>query len=101
EKVEKTILKITRPRGLGLVPFSPLAQGTLTGKYDSGQTEGSRFAREDWAAKRFFNEVNVEKVKALKPIADDLGLSRAQLALAWLLRDEGVSSVITVASRPE
>lgn len=99
ERVEDEILPVTNPRGIGIVPFSPLAQGMLTGKYDDGVPEDSRFAREEWAKKRLFNDSNVEKVKQLKPIADDLGISRAQLALAWLLRHQMVSSVITGATK--
>lgn len=99
ERVEKTLLPVTEPRGIGLVTFSPLAQGMLTGKYDDGLPEDSRFARESWAMDSFYNQQNAERVRRLKPIADDLGISRAQLALAWLLHYPGVSSVITGATR--
>jgi len=99
-RVEETLLPVTRSRGIGLVPWSPLAMGMLTGKYDDGVPEDSRFGKEDWAKDRYMTEENVEKVRQLKPIADDLGITRAQLALAWVLRDEGVSSVITGATKP-
>lgn len=101
ERVEAEILPVTRPRGIGLVTWSPLAMGMLTGKYDAGIPEDSRFAREEWAKERYFNDANAEKVRQLRPIADELGITRAQLALAWLLNEEGVSSVITGAARPE
>lgn len=101
ERVEKTILPVTRPRGIGLVVWSPLAQGLLTGKYDEGIPADSRFGREEWAKNRYMTEANIRKVKALKPIADELGITRSQLALAWCLRENGVSSVITGATRPE
>ncbi|MEO0563142.1 MAG: aldo/keto reductase [Chloroflexota bacterium] len=101
KRVEETLLPVTRPRGVGLVVWSPLAMGFLTGKYDDGVPEDSRFGREDWAKNRYLTEETVEKVRQLKPIADDLGITRAQLALAWVLRDEGVSSVITGATKPE
>lgn len=101
QRVEQTILPYTHPRGVGLVVWSPLAMGMLTGKYDDGIPEDSRFGRESWAADRYVQEDNVEKVRQLKPIADELGCTRAQLALAWVLRDPGVSSVITGATRPE
>lgn len=101
ERVEKEILPVTEPRGIGLVPWSPLAMGMLTGKYDDGVPEDSRFNREAWAKDRYMNEQTVEQVRQLKPIADDLGITRAQLALAWLLRQDGVSSVITGATRPQ
>jgi voltage-dependent potassium channel beta subunit len=100
ERVEGEILPVTEPHGIGLVVWSPLAQGMLTGKYDSGVQEGSRFYREEWAKERFFNERNVERVRRLKTVADGLGISRPQLALAWVLRQSGVSSVITGATKP-
>ena len=99
EEVEDSILPATDPRGIGLVPFSPLAMGMLTGKYDEGIPDDTRFSREPWARDRFFNDANVARVRALKSIADDLGITRAQLALAWVLRHPGVSSVITGATR--
>lgn len=99
DRVEKEILPVTKPRGIGVVPWSPLAMGMLTGKYDDGIPEDSRFKREEWAKEQYFNEDNAERVRRLKPIADEVGITRAQLALAWLLRDPGVSSVITGATR--
>jgi voltage-dependent potassium channel beta subunit len=99
ERVEQQILPVTAPRGIGLTPWSPLAMGMLTGKYDDGVPDDSRFGRESWAKERFLTPQNVERVRRLKPIADKLGLSRSQLALAWLLRQPGVSSVITGATR--
>jgi voltage-dependent potassium channel beta subunit len=101
EPVESEILPATEPRGIGLVTWSPLAMGMLTGKYDDGVPQDSRFGREPWAKERFFNEGAVEQVRQLKPIADRLGITRSQLALAWILRHPGVSSVITGATRPE
>ncbi|EFO81124.1 potassium channel, beta subunit (oxidoreductase) [Oscillochloris trichoides DG-6] len=101
ERVEKQILPITQPRGIGLVVWSPLAQGMLSGKYDDGIPADSRFQREAWARERYLNEQNAARVRALKPIADDLGITRSQLALAWALRNNGVSSVIVGATRAE
>ncbi len=101
EKVENDILPTTEPRGIGLVTFSPLAMGMLTGKYDDGVPADSRFANESWAGDRFLTDENSAIVKALKPIADELNITRAQLALAWILRHDGVSSVITGATKPE
>lgn len=100
ERVENEILLVTEPRGMGLVVFSPLAMGILTGKYDDGIPQDSRFSREEWAAKRYMNDENVARVRKMKPIADSLGISRAQLALAWTLRQPGVSSAIIGATRP-
>ncbi len=101
ERVESEILPETHPRGIGLVPWSPLAMGMLTGKYDDGVPQDSRFGREDWARKRYLTDENAEKVRQLKPIAEELGITRAQLALAWVLRHPGVSSVITGATKPQ
>ena len=99
ERVEEQILPVTEPKGIGLVVFSPLAMGMLTGKYDDGVPSDSRFGQNDRFAERFLNEKNSQKVKQLKSIADDLGITRAQLALAWVLRQPGVSSVITGATK--
>ena len=98
--VEGEIIPTAQPRGIGLVVWSPLAQGMLSGKYDGGVPEDSRFSRETWARDQFLNDANAAKVRALKPIADDLGISRSQLALAWALRSPAVSSVIVGATRP-
>jgi voltage-dependent potassium channel beta subunit len=99
ERVSNTVLPVTEPNGIGLVTWSPLAMGMLTGKYDDGVPEDSRFGREGWAKERYLTEENVQKVKALKSIADDLGCTRAQLALAWVLAHGGVSSVIVGATK--
>jgi voltage-dependent potassium channel beta subunit len=101
ERVEGEIMPTTQPRGMGLVVWSPLAQGMLTGKYDEGIPAESRFAREAWARDRVMTEANVERVRRLRPIAERLGVSRAELALAWALRTPAVSSVIIGATRPE
>ena len=101
ERVEREILPVTEPKGIGLVVWSPLAMGMLTGKYDEGVPEGSRFADNDGFRTSFLTDANAARVKALKGVADDLGITRAQLALAWTLRQSGVSSVITGATRVE
>lgn len=101
ERVETDVMPVSVPRGIGLVVWSPLAMGMLTGKYDNGVSDDSRFAREDWAKERFLTEKNAAIVRNLKPIADDLSITRAQLALAWVLAQPGISSVIMGATRPE
>ena len=86
---------------MGITVFSPLAMGVLTGKYDGGVPDNSRLATTDWVKdSELFSDDNIERVRQLKPIADDLKLTRAQLALAWALRQPGLSSVITGASKP-
>ena len=99
ERVEERILPVTHPKGIGLVVWSPLAMGMLTGKYDEGVPEGSRFADHDGFGERFLTDANRRIVLGLKAVADDLGVTRAQLALAWTLRQPGVSSVITGATK--
>ena len=96
-RVEHEVLPVTGPLGIGLTTFSPLANGLLTGKYDEAVPEGTRYAGRDNLDDEF--EVNREKVRQLKPIADELGITRAELALAWCLRNPGVSSVITGATK--
>ncbi|HHN93936.1 MAG TPA: aldo/keto reductase [Anaerolineae bacterium] len=96
-RVEHEILPIAERYGLGLTTFSPLAGGVLTGKYDAGLPDDSRMARHEWLRGRMTEE-RLRQVRHLKPLADDLGLTRAQLALAWLLHRPGVSSVITGAT---
>lgn len=101
QRVETDILPLAEARGLGLVVWSPLASGFLTGKYDDGIPEGSRLDKEEWLRGRFFEEKVVNAVKALRPIADELGVTRAQLAIAWTLRQPGVTSAITGATKVE
>lgn len=99
EHFETDILPTAVQHGIGLVLWSPLAFGMLTGKYDEGVPADSRFAREDWAKERMMTEENVQRVRNLKQIADDLGVTRSQLALAWTLRHSGVSSAIMGATK--
>lgn len=101
ERVEQEILPETERFGLGMVVWSPLAMGMLTGRYDKGIPKDSRFERYPQFGERMLTEENVKRVKALKRVASELGLSRTQLALAWVLRQKGVSSAITGATRPE
>jgi voltage-dependent potassium channel beta subunit len=99
-RVETDVLPAVRPYGIGLTTFSPLHNGILTGKYDEGIPEDSRAARNERLQERLTDEV-IDRVKALKPIADDLGITRAQLAIAWILRHPEVTSVITGATKAE
>jgi voltage-dependent potassium channel beta subunit len=98
QRVEGETLPVTEPNGIGLTVYSPLAGGILTGKYDDGIPEDSRMARRS-AMQRGYTDDLADRVRQLKPIADELGLTRAQLALAWILRHPGVSSVITGATQ--
>lgn len=101
--IEDEIIGIAEKNGLGITPFSPLAQGLLTGKYRKGQPlpAGSRAT---WQADRQINnlltEDNLKKVEKLLPIADGLGVPLSVLALSWILRKKQISSVIIGASKP-
>lgn len=102
--IEDEIIGICEKHGLGIVPFSPLAQGLLTGKYRQGQPipEGSRATHQaDKQINNLLTEENLNKVEKLVRIAEDLGTNLSVLALAWLLRKPQISSLITGASRPE
>jgi aryl-alcohol dehydrogenase-like predicted oxidoreductase len=85
---------------MGLTVFSPLAQGILTGKYNDGIPEGSRADESDWLAGDLTEE-KLDKVRRLTGIAQDLGITMAQLALAWILRRPEISTVITGATNPD
>lgn len=102
--IEDEIVGICRKNGIGIVPFSPLAQGLLTGKYRKGQPlpEGSRATHQaDRQINNLLTEENLDKVEKLAEIADGLGVTLSVLALAWILRLPEISSVITGASKPE
>lgn len=103
ERVEKEYLPLYREIGLGTTTWSPLASGLLTGKYNKGIPPGSRGALESyaWLKDEVLTPDNIAKVKALEPIARELGCSMAQLALAWARRNQNVSTLITGATRPE
>lgn len=109
EKVEKEFWGLYREVGLGLTIFSPLKMGILTGKYNDGMPEDSRLGLNTEGFVRGFNKSvgndawkkQIQTVKDLKPIADKLECSMAQLAIAWVLKNPNVSSAITGTSRPE
>jgi len=92
--------------GIGQVVFSPIAQGVLTGKYLPGQQppEGSRATDEKSGAgfiSRLMRDDVLTAVQQLKPLAEQAGLTMAQLAVAWVLQNPNVSSAIVGATRPE
>ncbi|BBD60582.1 aldo/keto reductase [Nostoc sp. HK-01] len=105
-KPEAQVFPLCAANGVGQIVWSPLAQGVLTGKYQPGQAppQDSRAANDkmnSFLREELFNDRTLTAVQKLKSIAQDLGLSMPQLALAWILRDERVSSAIIGASRPE
>lgn len=105
-RIEKEILPFCRAEGIGQMVYSPLGMGMLTGKYhrDQPAPEGSRVTIGDigpWMRRDYFTDRNFAKVERLRKIAEDYGVSLANLSLAWVLDEPGVSSAIIGASRPE
>ena len=108
-KPEGKVFPACTRHGIGNLAFSPLAHGVLTGKYAPGQPPppGSRAASSEMnvfmetAGRHFRSDFLLEAVERLKPIAADLGLTMAQMGLAWVLRRPEVASAIIGASRPE
>lgn len=102
--IEDEMMDICDKNGIGIVAFSPLAQGLLTGKYKKGAPlpEGSRATHQaDKQINRLLTDENLDKVEAMTKIADNLGITMAQLALAWALRKPQMSSLIIGATKPE
>lgn len=105
-RVEQEYSRLYGRIGLGLTTFSPLASGFLTGKYDHGMPEDTRVSLPgfDWLREDLQTEeiqANIARATALSEVASQLGCTRAQLALAWCLKNSNVSTVITGASRPD
>jgi voltage-dependent potassium channel beta subunit len=100
DALERDLVPVFNELGYGTTIWSPLASGLLTGKYNEGIPKDSRAALEgyEWLQKGITEE-KIAKVRELKPIADELGCSLAQLGLAWCLKNPNVSTVITGASR--
>jgi len=102
---EREVFPLCAANGISQIVWSPLAQGALTGKYKPGVAPppGTRAASQDmgWAMDRFRDDDVLEAVERLQPIAEGLGITMAQLALAWVLRREEVACAIIGASQPE
>lgn len=103
QRVEKEYARLFKDYGYGATTWSPLASGLLSGKYLQGIPEGSRGALPgyEWLRDRLTDPKRLEKVRALQPIAADLGCTLSQLAIAWCLKNPNISTVITGASRVE
>ena len=105
--IDKEVVPTCRELGISQIVWSPVAQGILTGKYKPSQQPpaGSRATDEKGGAmmvKRFLDQPELlERVQLLRPVADELGLSMAQLAVAWVLQNSNVAGAIIGASRPE
>jgi L-glyceraldehyde 3-phosphate reductase len=96
--IEERLLDVLGEHGVGCIVFTPLAQGMLTDRYLEGIPDDSRAARYDALDPAWLNEENLARIRALNEIASDRGQSLAQLALAWTLRDERVTSTLVGAS---
>lgn len=96
--VEDGLLNVLEEEGIGCIPFSPLAQGLLTDKYLKGIPEGSRASKSWGFLKPNQVDAAIEKVQQLNELAQQRGQSLAQMALAWILKDERVTSVLIGAS---
>ena len=106
ERVEREYAPLYQRIGLGTTIWSPLAGGLLTGKYRDGVPGGTRSTLDGygWLTPRYDSELgrrNIAKVERLRPVADELGCSLAQLAIAWCAANPHVSTTILGASRPE
>jgi aryl-alcohol dehydrogenase-like predicted oxidoreductase len=103
--IESQVVPTCEREGISQIVWSPIGQGVLTGKYQAGQAPPAGSRATDESGKnfisRFMRDEVLEKVQGLKPIAEGVGLSMAQLAVAWVLQNPNVASAIIGASRPE
>jgi L-glyceraldehyde 3-phosphate reductase len=100
--VEKGLLDVIGEKGVGSIAFSPLEQGVLTDKYLKGIPEDSRIAKDGRYLKESqISDAVLSKVSALNKIALNRGQSLAQMAIAWLLKDERITTVLVGVSKPE
>jgi L-glyceraldehyde 3-phosphate reductase len=96
--IEHGLLDVLDREGVGCIAFSPLAQGMLTDRYVNGIPEDSRVARGNYFAATMISDENLARIRALNEIAQRRGQTLAQLALAWVLRDDRVTSALIGAS---
>lgn len=103
-EIEDEVIPVSRRLGIGQIVWSPIAQGVLSGKYAPGDSppQGTRAAHPEDAMfmARFMEHRVLEGVQRLRPLADEAGVTMAQLAIAWVLREPNVSSAIVGASHP-
>jgi aryl-alcohol dehydrogenase-like predicted oxidoreductase len=104
--IEDEVVPACQELGISQIVWSPIAQGVLSGKYQPGQAppEGSRATDDKGGAdmiSRFMNDDILTRVQALKPVADELDITMAQLAIAWVLQNDNVAAALVGASRPE
>jgi len=107
DRVEKEYARLYDEIGLGTTIWSPLASGLLTGKYNDGVPDDSRLSLDKykWLRENLLETESgkrkLEKVEKLAKVSDEAGLTMPELALAWCLKNQNVSTVITGASKPE
>ncbi len=99
--IEGGLLDVLDEEGVGCIPFSPLAQGMLTNKYLDGIPEGSRASRGVFLKESDLSEKRLKQISKLNELALQRGQSLAQMALAWVLKDQRVTSVLIGASKPQ
>jgi voltage-dependent potassium channel beta subunit len=102
-KVEQDYLPVFQNVGLGTTIWSPLAAGFLTGKYLNGIPDDSRLAIQgfDWLKERWVQEAKIEKVKKLAVLAQEMGVSLAELAIAWTIKNPNVTTAILGATKKQ
>jgi voltage-dependent potassium channel beta subunit len=102
-KIENEFLMIFKTVGMGTTIWSPLASGLLSGKYNDGIPEDSRFAITgfDWLKDRWMQETFLNKIKKLGQLANELGITTAQLSIAWCIKNPNVTTAILGATRKE
>jgi L-glyceraldehyde 3-phosphate reductase len=100
--IENGLTDVLKEEGVGSIVFSPLAQGVLTNKYLNGIPEGSRAARAEqiYLGDKDITPEKIQKVQALNKIAESRGQSLAQMAIAWTLHNDAVTTCLIGASRP-
>ncbi len=103
QKMEKDYLSVFKEVGIGTTIWSPLASGLLTGKYNDGVPEGSRFSIEKygWLKEAALQEERIERVRQLKIVADDLNTSLSTLSVAWTIHNPNVTTTILGATKEE
>lgn len=99
--VEDGLLEVLEDNGIGCIPFSPLAQGLLTNRYINGIPEGSRASKKAFLKPEMITPQKLEKINALNKIAQNRNQSLAEMALAWILKDKRITSVLVGASSVE
>ena len=101
ERLEVEYTRLFSDYGYGMTTWSPLASGLLTGKYNKGIPDGSRatLPHYEWLKESVTDQAKLAKVSQLQNVANDLGVPLAQMALAWILKNPNVSTVITGASK--